>query len=245
MPARKRRPKPTSEKKGGLAANRRRRRVTRVTKVTRETREVRANPPLMADFTHVLLPGFGAYAGTRFLQRVVFSLASKRWPKLGKHLHALAGVAAFGATWLFAHKVRSIAKYHDGIVMGSGIAAFQGVAQTYLPKYGWLTADVQPNGAGGPQVQQQPQQLTAPTGAGGDEYSYLEDQLDAIDGRRARPARTTRAPRRTAAPMASAMQMAAAISGDDPSEQIDADLLDELDDGESLDDLYAGSLAPN
>lgn len=196
----------------------------------------RANPPILTDFTNVILPGFGAYAATRFLQRVVFTLASKRWPRFAKHLHAASGLAAFGGSWFALHRIKSAAKYHDGILVGAGIAALQGVAQAYLPKYAWMTSDVtgsqapaglakgsNGNGAG------------LPGASDGDEFSYLEDEI--MDPPRAR---TVAAGRKSAGPMSSTLRMAAQAAGDAPGQGVDNDLDGELDPGEDLDDLGGG-----
>jgi hypothetical protein len=191
---------------------------------------------------HVLLPGFGAYAATRVIQRIVYSLVQKRWPKLGKHAHALAGVAGFGGVWFFAHKVKRLAAYHDGIVMGSGVAALHGVASCYLPaKYSWLLADCRPEdvAAAKPATQLLPAPAPQVLPAGDDEYSYLEGQLDAMENSGSNRARTISAPRSSSRPVASAMRVAAQNSS--PSAELDPDLTDALEPGEDVDDLYSGA----
>lgn len=190
----------------------------------------RANPPMVSDFTHVILPGFGAYAVTRFLQRIAFTVASKRWPKLAKHIHALSGVAAFGGSWFALHRIKGAAPYHDGILVGSGIAALQGVAQAYLPKYAWMTSDVTGSTAPSASVAAK-NAAELPSAAEGDEYSYLED--DAAPAR----ARTVRAPKGSG--VGATLRMASQATGDKPG-QVDTDLMDELGDGETLDDFGGG-----
>ena len=237
-------------KKPSIAQRRKKRRTT-ITKVTKETREVRqnpaANPPLADDFTGVIVPGFGAFAGTRVLQRMVYQMVQKRWPKLGKHAHALSGAIAFGGVWLAAHRIRALAKYHDGIVVGSGLAALYGIAQCYLPqKYRWLIADCKPAdvkalpGAGG-------NGKTLPSapspGEGGDEFSYLEAQLDELEGSGSRAARAIPAPRANSRPVASAMAMAAQNQNDDGA-VFDPDLMEELG-NEDVDSLYSGAFSTN
>ena len=200
-----------------------------------------ANPPMAADLMQVLLPGFGAYAATRVIARVVFSLVQKRFPKLGKHAHALAGAAAFGGTWFFAHKIKRLAKYHDGIVMGSGVAALHGIASCYLPtKYAWLLADCRPEDVKSPikTVALPAASSPAPT-SGGDEYSYLESQLDAMEGSGSNRPRTVAAPKPSARPVANALKMATG-DGDDGLD-LDPDLADALEPGEDVDDLYSGA----
>jgi hypothetical protein len=177
----------------------------------------------------VLLPGFGAYAATRVLARIVYNFVQPRWPSLGKHAHALAGVLGFGGTWFFAHKIEKLAPYHDGIVMGSGIAALQGVATAYLPdKYNWLLQDVSPEDVTAPA----PAPTTQPAAAAGDEYSYLEDQTESRRARRKRRRQQQ-------------LQSTQAEDPGNPPTQPDQndDLMSILNDGETPDDLYSGSFS--
>lgn len=100
------------------------------------------NPPVLEDFTDMILPGFGGYGATRLLGRITHVQVAKRWPRFGKHAAALSAVAAFGASWFAAHRVKWLARYHTPIVVGAGIAALKTLVQTYLPWLGWMTADV-------------------------------------------------------------------------------------------------------
>ncbi len=228
--------------KGSLAANRRRRRARKNPDGAPARGNPAANPPIASDFTHVLLPGFAAYAATRVLTRIVYTFVQKRWPKLGKHAAAAAGAASFAGVWFFAHKVKKLAPYHDGVVMGSGVAALHGAAQCYLPKkYSWLLADCQPEDVAPlPAAAQQPL-VSAPSAPAGDEYSYLEAQLDAMEGAGDRRTRIARPPKATKTPVANVMS----ATGGDASDTLDPDLVDELDDGEDVDDLYSGAFATN
>src|SRR5678816_1569764 len=88
------------------AARKKKGKSTKITRVTKETREVRSNPAFLKDMAAVLVPAFLAYAGTRVLQRVVFSIIQKRYPKFGKHAHAISGVAAFGGAYFLAHRIK-------------------------------------------------------------------------------------------------------------------------------------------
>lgn len=230
------------KKKRGLAAIRRARRAKAA---KRNPAPAAANPPIAVDFTHVLLPGFGAYGLTRVLQRIVYTLVQKRWPKLGKHAHAAAGVVSFGGVWFLGHRIKRLEPFHDGIVMGSGIAALQGIAQTYLPKkYSWLLSDCRPEDVAPakPQNQLPPttQQQLAPA-EGDDEYSYLEEQLDALERSGSRRVRSIPPPKAKGKPVASAMHMAA---GADDGAELDPDLFEELG-GEDIDDLYSGAFSTN
>lgn len=233
--------------KKGLAANRRRRRARK------NPSTALANPPVGQDLTHLVLPGFAAYAATRFFSRIIYSLVQKRWPRFGKHAGALAAATSFGGMWFFAHKVKRVAPYHDGILIGSGVAALQTIARTYLPgKYAYIVSDYTPdqiaNGTGARQVQ-------APTTATAaevpesqewdDEYSHLEAELDSMEAPAPRRRRSAVAAATAAtpvpAPNASIADFLTQTAGDD----LDADLVDELDDDEDLDDMYAGSFAEN
>lgn len=249
MPKPKKSPKPPAPK--GLAANRKRRKKAKRVTTTVTSRTVRtvranpANPPILADFTNVLLPGFAAYAATRTLARMVFAVVQKRWPRLGKHAHAAAGLLSFGGVWLLGHRIEKLAKYHDGIVMGSGVAALHGVAQAYLPeKYRWLLADPKPSDVAKPTSMAPAPAARAPMleePTGGDEFSYLEAQLTELE-RTGKRKGTIAAPRPTATPVQSALDVAAAAAQDGSA--LDLDLSEELG-GEDLDDLYGGSFAPN
>jgi hypothetical protein len=249
--AKKKRPK--SAKPAEPAAKRRKKRRTTITKIVKETRETRqnpaANPPLVSDLTQVILPGFGAFAATKVLQRIVYSVVQKRWPKLGKHAHAISGLLAFGGVWYFAHKIKGLARYHDGIVIGSGIAAGHGLAQCYLPqKYNWLLADCKPsdvkalpppapaNGAGTPAI------AAAQSSTDGDEFSYLESQLDDMERSGTRRERMVRGPRSSGQPIAQAMQQA--NNQNDVGAVLDPDLMEELG-NEAVDDLYTGTFSTN
>ncbi len=229
--------------KTSLAAKARKRR-TRTT-AAKAVREVASNPPIVADLTHVLLPGFLAYGATRVLQRIAFTLVQKRWPRFGKWAHAAAGVASFTGAWFLAHRIKKLAPFHDGILMGTGIAGIQGVASAVLPtKYNWLLADCRPEDVTpAPAKESTNNTVTAslPAAAAGDEYSYLEEQMDELESSGSRRARTIPPPKSTNKPVAKTMAMAA----DDDGGDLDPDLLDELEDGEDVDDFYSGAFATN
>lgn len=237
--------------KKSLATTKRRRRARKATRVPSAPRtNPRANPPMAQDITHVLLPGFAAYAATRVLQRIVWSLVSNRWPGVAKYAHAATGAAAFGATWFFAHRVDKLAPYHDGIVMGSGVAALQGVATAFLPvKYSWLLADCNPDDLTPTQSDADTAaqaaaaaQQQAPAPQAGDEYSYLEDQLDGIQRQQSRGrGRMITPPKTGGRQVASAMQQA--TTAQDQGATLDPDLLAELDSNEDVDSFYTGAFS--
>lgn len=101
-----------------------------------------SNPGLGLDLLEGVLPGFGAYAATRFGVRMA-TIAANRWrPSLARHAGVAASVAAFGVAWLAAHRVKWLEKYHEALVIGAGAAAIQTTIQTYFPALGWITGDV-------------------------------------------------------------------------------------------------------
>ena len=234
-----------------LAANRKKRQARRNPAAAPvERRVARANPPMLSDLTQVILPGFGAYAASRVLQRMAFTIVGRRWPKLAKHTHAATGLLSFGAAWLLAHRWERLAKYHDGILVGTGVAALHGVAQAYLPqKYNWLLADCRPSELvpAAPSLQARQEALrdskvaaivgTSVASTAGDEFAYLDDELDAIANQ---PFQTVAPPRAVRTPVASAMKVA---DGNDAgsADKFDADLADLLEPGEGVDDLYSGA----
>ncbi len=106
--------------------------------------EPKRNPPLGTDIVEYIVPGFAAFAVTRFLTRVAAIQIAKRKPSLAKHAGALASVGAFAAAWFGAHRVKYLEKYHHPIVVGSGLAALQSLIQLYLPSLGWMVSDCRP-----------------------------------------------------------------------------------------------------
>jgi hypothetical protein len=103
------------------------------------------NPPMMTDLLEFIIPGFGGFAATKFLARIVEVQLSKRYPKVGKHAAVASTVASFLAAWFLLHRIERLKKYHTPAVVGSAIAALQTIVKTYLPKYGWMVSDVQPS----------------------------------------------------------------------------------------------------
>ncbi len=97
-----------------------------------------------ADLIEDVLPGFVGFAATRFLTRAVAVQIEKRKPGWGKHTGAVASISSFLAAWLFAGKVKAISKWHNPLVIGSGLAALQSLLQIYVPKLGWMVGDPMP-----------------------------------------------------------------------------------------------------
>lgn len=120
-----------------------RRSRTRVHKryINKDKPRYKHNPPLFTDIVEFVVPGFGAFAGTRLLTRVVASQVGQRAPSWGKHAGAVASVASFAAAWLLGHKVKWLERWHTPIVVGSAIAALQSLIQLYIPGLGWAVSD--------------------------------------------------------------------------------------------------------
>lgn len=108
------------------------------------------NPPIATDIFEYIVPGFAAFAASRFITRVAAVQIAKRWPRYAKHAGALAAVGTFGATWYGGHHVKQLERYHHPIVVGSGLAALQSLIQIYLPAIGWMVADPCPELAAPP-----------------------------------------------------------------------------------------------
>lgn len=208
--------------KKGLAkiAKRRRQRAAAPTK----------NPPLGSDLLSSVLPGFAAYAASRLLSRLAYAIIQRKWPRLGKYAGAAAATGTFGAAWIGAHRIKQLQPYHDVIVIGSGIAALQSIAQL-IPKYGWIVSDPLPGDVAPAQLPAStatPDEVAAAAAEmNGDEYSYLERELE----RAARGANRRRmTPGTTPVPP--------------PEPEVsDEDLAGILDDDEDMADLYTGSFA--
>jgi hypothetical protein len=106
--------------------------------------EPKRNGPIGADIVEYIVPGFAAFAATRFLTRVAAVQIAKRWPRYAKHAGALGSVGSFAAAWFGAHRVKSLEKYHHPIVVGAGLAAIQSLIQLYVPMLGWMISDASP-----------------------------------------------------------------------------------------------------
>ena len=215
---------PAPKKRRQAAAAGRRRQARRINR----PRAARANPA-GGDLTagagedlKTIGVGIGAYAGTRLLQRAAVVVIGKKRPSWRKHLHVAAGVVAFGAAWIACRKVKALAPYHTSALLGTGVAAAQGFVTAYVPKYAWVFSDVSPES-----LRALPAGSETPTAAG-DYLDELEElaELERSQGRQPRP-RSVQAN----------LQAAAQATGDTG---IDPSLLEHLDVGEGVDDLYGG-----
>lgn len=208
-----------------VKARRRRARKTTTTTV-RSTRVVRQNPSgwgatfAFVDDLKSLGAGLGAYGSTRLVQRLATKIAAKKKPAWTKHVHAATGAAVFAAAVLASRRVRALDPYHEAIVIGSGVAAVQGVVGAYIPRFAWLMSGAAPQALpAGP----------AEVGLDDDDDTgdYLENQMRAMERQQIRPGRR---------PVQQALSAAAAVSGDMGLEE---SLVEELG-AEAIDDLFGG-----
>lgn len=128
------------------------------------------NPGLSRDFMDLVLPGFASFAAARFTTRMVTLAIAKKWPKLAHHAGAIASVGVFAGGYYGAHKISALSKYHEGIMLGTGVATMATLLQTYVPAMGWIIAEVAPA------------ELAPPAPAAGeladDEWGYANDAFD-------------------------------------------------------------------
>jgi len=223
---------PAAEDTPPKAKRVKRRKGAAVAVTARRRRARRSNPaprengwgPMWAwmDDLKTVGAGLASYGGTRLVQRLITRVTRAKKPAWTKHVHAAAGAAVFAAAVLAGRKVKQIEAYHEAIVLGTGIAAAQGVLSAYVPRYAWLMNDLQnalPAASATP---------TASQAAAGD-IDYMEQELAAYEEQ-------ATLPRRQRAPVQQALKTAAAASGDLGLEEA---LVEELGD-EDIDDLYGG-----
>jgi hypothetical protein len=111
----------------------------------RRARKKKANPEGLADHKELAVNigvGFAGYAGTRLLARMAYSQAVKRWPKASEHVHVAASALGAAGVYFGSKHYSKVSDYHEAAAIGAGIALIQTAFQTYLPKFGWIVADV-------------------------------------------------------------------------------------------------------
>lgn len=162
--------------------------------------------------------GVGAYGATRVLQRLAAKFTAARKPTWTKHVVAATGILTSAAAMLGAKRVKAVAHYHDALVLGTGVAAVQGVVAAYVPRFAWLMSDVTAGAL--------PAGTTPSSTATSDDEptDYLEQQLQAMEREMSLPKG----------------QMP---SGPGASEAVNPNLLDTMDDDESISDLYSGTFS--
>lgn len=95
----------------------------------------------LVDLAKPIAFGLASYTGVRLTGRIAFRLARKKSPGLARHLGPWASVAAALGAWAAAEKLESLQGNKTEIVIGAGIAAVQGLLQTYIPQYAWIMND--------------------------------------------------------------------------------------------------------
>jgi hypothetical protein len=117
---------------------------SKVAKFRSKRKSKRANPAKAEaiETASSIGAGFAGYAATRLLSRMVYAQAVKRYPRASTHMHVAA--SALGATGVYfgSKHWSKIDQYHDAASIGAGIALIQTALQAYLPKFGWVVADV-------------------------------------------------------------------------------------------------------
>lgn len=113
-------------------------------KLAKYRRRRKANPETKAivDLATNIGAGFAGYTATRFVSRVAYSQAVKRWPNASKHVYAAASALSAAGVFAGTRYWKRAGDYHEPAVIGAGIALIQTLIQTYLPKFGWIVADV-------------------------------------------------------------------------------------------------------
>jgi hypothetical protein len=109
------------------------------------------NPPIWRDLWEEVVPGVGAYAITRVAGRCAYKLGKRKSMRFAKHIGPWTSVGVALATWAGLHFFASKEtqdKYHTPVIVGSFLAAFQGLAQTYMPQWGWMLNDYHLDDAG-------------------------------------------------------------------------------------------------
>lgn len=164
--------------------------------------------------------GLGAYGGTRLLQRLATRVVAKKKPAWTRHAHALSGALAFIGAIYGVRKVKQVAGWEASIVLGTGVAAAQGVVSAYVPKYAWLMNDA----AAALPAPAAATNAALPAASAG--MDYLEHELQQMEAAAPRSHR----------PVAQALKTAAAAAGD---QGLEDSLVEELGD-EDVDSLYGG-----
>jgi hypothetical protein len=110
----------------------------------KERRRPKPNPNEDVGVLYNLGAGFGGYAVVRLFARMIYSQAIKRVPKLASHVHFAAGVLGATGVYFGSKYWKRMSEYHEGALIGAGIALLQTGVQTYVPKLGWIVSDISP-----------------------------------------------------------------------------------------------------
>lgn len=128
-----------------MARKRIHKRYGRSRRIKRSGAEPRHNPSGgLGELAEFVVPGFGAFALTRFFSRIAAVQVARKKPTWGKHVGALTSLLSVAAAYYGAPRVQKLGKYEMPLLVGSSIAALQTLIQTYIPKLGWMLADATP-----------------------------------------------------------------------------------------------------
>jgi hypothetical protein len=123
-----------AKKKSGLVTF-----VKKANKLKSESKSfLSKNPPIVTDVFQYVLPAAGAYVATRLVGRASRTFLGAKFPKIAPFAAPLGSLVAFGAIWYAAHKVSYTKRYHNQLMIGSGIALIQSLVQSVMPGLGWL-----------------------------------------------------------------------------------------------------------
>jgi hypothetical protein len=86
--------------------------------------------------------GFAGYTATRFIARMAYSQAVKKFPGGAKHAAFAASAAGAAGAFFGSKHWGKVEDYHDEITIGAGIALAQSFVQSYIPQYGWIVGDL-------------------------------------------------------------------------------------------------------
>lgn len=160
-------------------------------KAPRSNAALVGNPPIWRDLWEDVVPAAGAYGLTRLAGRCAFKLGKRKSMRFARHVGPWTSVAAAGLTWLGMNYFVSEdtkERYGTPVVIGAFLAALQGLAQTYMPQWGWMLNDyhlddgamVPGAGAEPPPNGVRPNGNNTPEAQGQYFEQQLEDDLDAV-----------------------------------------------------------------
>jgi hypothetical protein len=115
-------------------------------KIARRNPALAIAKDLGGEVLEVAVPGLVGYAGTRIAGRISRAVLAPRIAMLAKHAGPLGNLLAVLAAY-FATKQASLRKYRTPVLVGSGIALFQTLLQTYFPGIAKILDDAAPVGA--------------------------------------------------------------------------------------------------
>jgi hypothetical protein len=111
-------------------------------KIAKYRKKNRPNPGATTELAYKVGAGFAGYTATRFLTRMAFAQAVKKFPKNANHAALVASAASAAGIWFGSQKWDKVSDYHEEISIGAGIALAQTAIHTLLPQYAWIVGDL-------------------------------------------------------------------------------------------------------